>query len=87
MPTSTAVVSGSDVPVTPLYKRIAERLRARIAAGELRPGDQLPSQREIAEEWQCSLQPIKWALRELELAGVIETRQGVGSFVVDQQSQ
>jgi len=71
------------VPSVPLYRQIADRLRARIVAGELKPGEMLPPQKAIAAEFECSLQPVKWALRELELAGLIESRQGIGSFVVD----
>jgi DNA-binding GntR family transcriptional regulator len=69
------------VPAVPLYRRIADAYRARIVAGVYAPGEQLPGQKAIAEEWDCSLQPVKWALRELELAGLIESRQGIGAFV------
>ena len=82
MRTSEAVMAESDhVPSVPLYRRIADRLRARIESGEWPPGTALPTQRQIADEWECSLQPVKWALRELELGGLIESRQGVGAFV------
>lgn len=77
------MTTSEPMPAVPLYRQIADRLRARIEAGELRPGEQLPTQAEIAEEWECSLQPVKWALRELELAGLVVSRQGVGAFVAD----
>jgi len=76
-----AGVGQSGVPATPLYKLISEHIRALIRAGELKPGDQLPTQNELAAQFECSIQPVKWALRELEIAGVIQTQQGLGSFV------
>ena len=78
----TSAVGQSGVPATPLYRLIADHIRALIRAGELKPGDQLPTQHQLAEQFECSLQPVKWALRELEIAGVVETRHGLGSFVM-----
>ena len=76
-----AGVGQSGVPATPLYKLISEHIRALIRAGELKPGDQLPTQNELAAQFECSIQPVKWALRELEIEGLIATQQGLGSFV------
>lgn len=71
------------VPSPPAHQRITDDLRARIRSGEYRPGDQLPSQRELAQAWHCSLQPVRAALLRLEIEGLIESRQGVGAFVRD----
>ena len=70
------------MPAVPAHQRIADHLRARILSGDLTPGTQLPSQRELAAAWHCSLQPVKAALLRLEMEGLIESRQGVGAFVV-----
>jgi DNA-binding GntR family transcriptional regulator len=84
----TAAVAGSmsrpgslTMPAPPAHTKIAGHYRARILSGELPPGTQLPTQREIAAEWHCSVQPVKAALLRLELEGLVESRQGVGAFV------
>lgn len=66
---------------TPLYAQIAERLRLAIAAGELNPGDHLPSVRQLAAKLRVNPATAVQAYRELESAGFVELRQGAGSFV------
>lgn len=66
---------------TPLYAQIAERLRLAIAAGELSPGDPLPSVRQLAAKLRVNPATAVQAYRELESAGFVELRQGAGSFV------
>lgn len=56
-------------------------VRAMIDRGALVSGDKLPSMAELAEQYECSAGPVKMALRLLDSQGVIETRQGRGSFV------
>jgi len=65
----------------PLYVQIADRLRVAIATGELRPGVALPSVRNLASEVRVNPATVVQAYRELEYAGVIESRQGAGTFV------
>jgi DNA-binding GntR family transcriptional regulator len=64
-----------------MYVRIMGDVRRQIADGELRPRDKLPSLRELAEKYGCSVGPVKLAVRLLEAEGVIVTRQGRGIFV------
>jgi GntR family transcriptional regulator len=66
-----------------LYLQIKEQLRHRIAVGELKPGDEIPSIRALAADTRVSVITIKRAYLELELEGVIQTRQGRGSFVAE----
>jgi GntR family transcriptional regulator len=66
----------------PLYRRIVEHYTAAIAAKVLKPGDWLPTQPQIAEQWECSLTPVRHALSELEHAGLIENLQGKGARVL-----
>ena len=66
---------------TPLYAQIAERLRVAIAAGELQPGDPLPSVRQLAAKLRVNPATAVQAYRELESAGFVELREGAGSFV------
>lgn len=67
---------------TPLYRRIVEHFAAAINAGVLKPGDWLPTHSQLAEEWECSLTPVRHAMSELEHAGLIENLQGKGARVL-----
>lgn len=67
----------------PLYAQIMHILESEIRLGRLRAGDRLPTQQELAEHFQVSLAPVKQALRELEERGIVSTRQGRGTFVMD----
>src|SRR5439155_25066702 len=66
---------------TPIYAQVERGLRASIAAGRLKPGDQLPTVRELAVELGVNANTVARVYAELERAGVLETRRGVGSFV------
>lgn len=68
---------------TPLYAQIAARIRGAIAAGELMPGDGLPSVRHLAGQLLINPATVVQAYRELEAEGFIEMRQGAGTFVRD----
>lgn len=65
----------------PPYVRIAGEYRRRIASGELRPGDRLPSTRALAAEWGVALATAAKALTELRLSGVVRTQARVGTVV------
>jgi GntR family transcriptional repressor for pyruvate dehydrogenase complex len=64
---------------------LAERLRARIVAGELQPGDRLPGERELAEELGVHRGSLREALRQLERLRLVATRPGSGTRVLDPQ--
>jgi GntR family transcriptional regulator len=66
---------------TPIYAQLERGLRAAIAAGRLRAGDQLPTVRQMAVELRINANTVARVYSELERAGVIETRRGVGSFI------
>ncbi len=74
-------------PVKPLRvsNEVTEQLKQSILLGHFKPGDKLPSERELAEEFQVSRVAVREALRTLENSGFIETRQGItgGAFVTD----
>lgn len=78
---SSFVISQTDP--RPLYLQVKEQLRHRIAVGELKPGDDIPSIRQLAADIRVSVITIKRAYLELELEGVIRTRHGRGSVVAD----
>lgn len=65
----------------PLYVQIANRLRVAIATGEMPPGEALPSVRNLASVIRVNPATVVQAYRELEYAGVVESRQGAGTFV------
>ncbi|MDD2556623.1 MAG: GntR family transcriptional regulator [Syntrophaceticus sp.] len=65
----------------PLYEQIASQIKNQIILGELKPGDALPSIRNLAKELQISVITTKRAYHELEKDGFIETVGGKGSFV------
>ncbi len=65
----------------PMYKQITDQIKNAVATGELKPGDKLPSIRELAEGLKTSAITIKRAYLDLETEGYILTRAGMGSFV------
>jgi GntR family transcriptional regulator len=75
------VISQADP--RPLYLQVKEQIRHRIAVGELKPGDDIPSIRQLAADIRVSVITIKRAYLELELEGVIQTRHGRGSCVAE----
>lgn len=66
---------------TPIYAQIEHGLRAAIATGRLQIGDQLPTVRQLAVDLSVNANTVARVYAELERAGVLETRRGVGSFV------
>ncbi len=76
-----ALVAVDPRDPTPLYAQLDRGLRAAIAAGRLRPGDQLPTVRQLAIDLQINANTVARVYAELERTGVLETRRGVGSFV------
>src|SRR3954468_22680464 len=66
---------------TPIYAQLDRALRAAIVTGRLRPGEQLPTVRQLAVDLQINANTVARVYAELEREGVLETRRGVGSFV------
>ncbi|MDF1528299.1 MAG: GntR family transcriptional regulator [Sedimenticola sp.] len=62
---------------------IAEQLKAQIINGALKPGDKLPAERELVEQLKVSRPSVREALLKLEAQGLIYSRQGEGTFVLD----
>ncbi|MFD3922504.1 GntR family transcriptional regulator [Streptomyces sp. NPDC058595] len=65
------------------YEEIAEYLRARIAAGEIAPGDTIPSGRDLAEQWGVSRATAVKAVDVLRNDGVVVAKQGTGFVVTE----
>jgi GntR family transcriptional regulator len=66
---------------TPVYKRIQSAIRKRIESSDLRPGDPVASERELAKLHNVSLMTARHALAGLEREGLVERRRGAGTFV------
>jgi GntR family transcriptional regulator len=75
------IVSIDPRDATPIYAQLERGLRAAIATGRLGPGDQLPTVRELAVELRVNGNTVARVYTDLERAGVIETKRGVGSFI------
>ena len=71
----------------PMYQQISDQITARVMAGDWRPGQPLPSIRELAASSGVSVITVKRAYEDLERAGIISTRQGKGSVVAEQPDQ
>ena len=67
----------------PIYEQIIDYVKKSIARGELQPGDKLPSQREMAHRVEVNPNTIQRAYREMESLGLVETKRGKGTFIVD----
>ena len=65
----------------PLYMRIQDELRGRIAAGELVPGDRVPSENTLAHRFHTTRATVRQALAQLAFEGVIHRQAGLGTFV------
>jgi DNA-binding GntR family transcriptional regulator len=61
--------------------RVAEAIAGQIETGELRPGDKLPPEQAIAEEYGVAYSTARRAMKELRERGLIETLWGKGTFV------
>jgi GntR family transcriptional regulator len=72
----------SDSP-TPIYAQLDRSIRAAIATGELEPGSQLPTVRQLAVDLAVNANTVARVYAQLERDGILETRRGVGTFVRD----
>lgn len=70
-----------------LYEQIVEQIAAHILSGELEPGDQLPSERRLADEFNVSRSAVREAMRSLHEKGLVEILPGKGTFVTDGTGQ
>ncbi|MGQ9681333.1 MAG: GntR family transcriptional regulator [Anaerolineae bacterium] len=68
-------------PGGPLYRQLIALFQRQIESGELRPGDMLPSLRQLCREHQVSTITVRRALQELVAQGLLHSQQGIGTFV------
>jgi GntR family transcriptional regulator len=67
----------------PVYLQLIDQVKHAVDVGALRPGDQLPAIRRVAEDLVINPNTVAKAYRDLEHEGVIELKQGAGAFVVE----
>jgi DNA-binding GntR family transcriptional regulator len=65
----------------PLYERVRQSIAQTLTDGTLSPGDKLPSESRLAEEFGVNRLTVRRAIEELARAGAVESRQGSGTFV------
>jgi GntR family transcriptional regulator len=70
---------------TPLHAQLERSIRVAIASRRLKPGDQLPTVRQLAVALRINANTVAKVYSQLERAGTLGTRRGVGSFVADVQ--
>ncbi|KUO52928.1 MAG: GntR family transcriptional regulator [Desulfitibacter sp. BRH_c19] len=70
-------------PIKPrkIYEQIVEQIKAMVTEGNLKPGDRLPSEREMADRLTVSRASVREALSALHLMGLVEIKSGEGTFI------
>jgi GntR family transcriptional regulator len=71
----------------PIYIQLVDRIKQMVASGQLRPGQQLPTMRQLAADLRINYNTVGRAYALLSEDGVISTQQGRGTFVASQLSQ
>jgi len=84
---ATGKILKLEIAMQPAYRRIHGVIRERIEKGDLRPGDTVDSERELARHHGVSLMTARHALGELEREGLVERRRGAGTFVAPPKIQ
>jgi len=69
----------------PFYRQIIDQIKYAIARSELRPGDQLPTVRQLAVDLAINPNTVGKAYSQLEILGILQTQQGSGTFISPQK--
>jgi len=67
----------------PIYTQIVNQVQAQVAGGNIKPGDQLPTVRALAEELRVNFNTVARAYRILDEARIISTQQGRGTYITE----
>lgn len=68
----------------PIYVQIMDQIKHLIASGALRPGDQLPTVRQLAADLRVNFNTVARAYRMLDEAGIISTQHGRGTYILEE---
>jgi GntR family transcriptional regulator len=71
----------------PIYVQLMEQIKHQIAAGKLKPGDQLPTVRQLAADLRVNFNTVARAYRLLDDDAIISTQHGRGTFILDPLSE
>ncbi len=69
----------------PFYRQIIEQVKFAVGRGDLQPGAQLPTVRQLAVDLSINPNTVVRAYREMEIEGLLETHQGSGTFIGDRK--
>jgi GntR family transcriptional regulator len=83
-PNLFSITTGSTEPI---YRQLVEQARRLVAGGQLAPGDEMPSVREVAQALALNPMTVSKAYGLLEMEGVLARRRGLGMVVADQPRQ
>lgn len=64
-----------------VYDQVIEQIKNKIKSGELKKGDKLPSERELAETLSVSRTSVREAIRALDVIGLVESKRGAGNYI------
>lgn len=81
-PSGLTLDTASGVPI---YRQIVDWVRVRVAGGELRPGEQLPTVRQLAVDLNVNYNTVARAYLDLERMGIVHTLRGKGTFVANRE--
>lgn len=76
----------SDADGVPIYLQIVNQVKYLVASGQLRPGEEMPTVRALAEQLVINPNTVARAYRELEVAGILAPRRGSGTYVAESGS-
>ena len=71
----------------PVYRQLIDQVQGALASGRLKPGQQLPTVRQLAVDLAINPNTVTRAYREMEIRGLLETQQGTGTFIAEQPAQ
>lgn len=63
------------------YLKVIDKIKEKIFSGKIKIGDKLPPERDLAEEYKVGRPSIREAVRGLEILGLLEVKQGSGTYV------
>jgi len=75
------ILTAGNLSFAPLYKRVKMRIMQRLTVGEWKPGEAIPSESRLTEEFQVSIGTIRKAIDELSAEKILVREQGRGTFV------
>lgn len=71
---------------TPIYLQVINELKKKMVKGELKPGEKMPSGRDLAVAYKVNQNTAARIYREMEMAGYCFTRRGIGTFVSEEEN-